>query len=83
MTYNETVIEIFTATRADRDRADYGQKVFLVTLNESGEQYDGTIMWDCQTYEGAKQEAREMSEEEGGAPIVDLVPADIVGATVH
>jgi hypothetical protein len=46
MTYNETVIEIFTSTRVEKDRADYGQEVFLVSLNESGEQYDGTIMWD-------------------------------------
>jgi hypothetical protein len=35
----------------------------LVTLNESGEQYDGTIMWDGKTYEEALREAREMSEE--------------------
>jgi hypothetical protein len=35
------------------------------------------------TYEEALREAREMSEEEGGAPIVDLVTADVIGAMVH
>jgi hypothetical protein len=77
MAYDRTVIEIFDGVRADKGRADYGQKVFLITLNESGEPFDGSIMWDGLTYEAAQQEAREMSEEYDGAPIVDLVEPEM------
>ena len=63
MMYDKTVIEICEGTRADKGRADYGQKVFVVSLNESDEDCDGIIMSDHLTYEAAQQEARELSEE--------------------
>jgi hypothetical protein len=66
----DTLIEIFV-----------GQHEFLVAVNESGvpleaelEEYGGTIWWNGESHEEAREVARELQDDFGGK-IVDLTGA--------
>jgi hypothetical protein len=69
----DTVIEIHVGTAADPQFSDYGQRKFLVILNESGKEDEGTIWWDGTSREEAWEVARELADDYE-APIIDLVP---------